>query len=145
MTERVDGARVDLGHDDLRRSPIVAVGSLDEVCETLLATRATYLVGTVTGLPPRRSRNHWTYHMVMARKQVLVQLDDELVARLDVLASALGTNRSDLVRRGVLALLEAAELDAADRALQDAYRRLPQDPALLASARRLAAETSPAW
>lgn len=83
--------------------------------------------------------------MVMARKEVLVQLDDELVARLDRLASARRTSRSDLVRRGVLAVLEAAELDDADRALQDAYRRIPPDPALVESARRLAAETTPAW
>jgi probable F420-dependent oxidoreductase len=42
VTERMGGARVDLGHDELHRSPIVAVGTLDEVCEKLVATRATY-------------------------------------------------------------------------------------------------------
>jgi Arc/MetJ-type ribon-helix-helix transcriptional regulator len=85
------------------------------------------------------------YHMVMARKQVLVQLDDELVAALDRLAAARGTSRSDLVRRSVLALLEAADVAEADRALQDAYRRIPPDPALVEAARRLAADTSPSW
>lgn len=83
--------------------------------------------------------------MVMTRKQVLVQLDDGLVARLDQLAAERGTNRSDLVRRGVLAVLEAADIAEADRQLQDAYRRAPLDPALVESARRLAAETSPEW
>ena len=39
VTERMGGARVDFGIDDLRRSPIVAVGPLDEVCEKLIATR----------------------------------------------------------------------------------------------------------
>ncbi|HEY8523846.1 MAG TPA: TIGR03621 family F420-dependent LLM class oxidoreductase [Acidimicrobiales bacterium] len=39
---RMGGGRIDLGEDDLRRSPIVAVGSLDEVCEKLIATRETY-------------------------------------------------------------------------------------------------------
>jgi probable F420-dependent oxidoreductase len=39
VTERMGGARIDLGEDDLRKSPIVAVGSLDEVCERLVDTR----------------------------------------------------------------------------------------------------------
>lgn len=85
------------------------------------------------------------YHMVMARRQVLVQLDDELVERLDRLAAAEGTSRSDLLRRGAAAVLEATEQTQADRALREAYRREPQDPALIASARRLAAHTVPEW
>lgn len=39
VTERMGGARVELDLDDLRRSPIVAVGSLDEICEKLVETR----------------------------------------------------------------------------------------------------------
>ena len=85
------------------------------------------------------------YHMVVARKEVLVQLDDQLVAELDRLAAARGTSRSDLVRRGVLAVLEAADLAEADRALRDAYRRTPPDPALVEAARRLAGDTTPSW
>ena len=86
------------------------------------------------------------YHMVvMARKEVLVQLDDSLVSRLDELAAAQGTSRSDLIRRGAIAVLEAADLAAADRELQDAYRKVPQDPALVKAARRLAARTAPEW
>jgi probable F420-dependent oxidoreductase len=42
VTERMGGARVDLGSDDLRKSPIVAAGSLDEVCERLVDTRDRY-------------------------------------------------------------------------------------------------------
>ena len=83
--------------------------------------------------------------MVMARREVLVQLDDDLVERLDALAAHLGTNRSELMRRGAQAVLDAEELANADRQLQLAYRRQPADPALLQSARRLAAETAPAW
>lgn len=86
-----------------------------------------------------------TYHMVMARREVLVQLDDHLVAELDRLAAVQGTSRSDLVRRSVLALLEAADVAEADRVLQDAYRRIPPEPALVEAARRLAAETTPSW
>jgi hypothetical protein len=36
------GARIDLGEDDLRKSPIVAVGSFDDVCERLVDTRDRY-------------------------------------------------------------------------------------------------------
>lgn len=85
------------------------------------------------------------YHMPVSRREVLVQLDDDLVAGLDRLAAAEGTSRSDLVRRGVLALLEAADVAQADRELQDAYRRTPADPALVEAARRLAVDNAPSW
>lgn len=42
VTERMGGARVDLDVDDLLTSPIVAVGSLDEVCRRLRDTRDRY-------------------------------------------------------------------------------------------------------
>jgi len=85
------------------------------------------------------------YHMVVGRKEVLVQLDDDLVDRLDRLAEQQGTNRSDLLRRGAAAVLEAAELAEADQALQGSYRRLPQDPAIVSAASRLASLTVPEW
>lgn len=81
----------------------------------------------------------------MARREVLVQLDDELVEQLDRVAKTLGTNRSELLRRGALAVIEAADLAEADRALVAAYRRQPPEPALVRSAVRLAARTAPAW
>ncbi len=81
----------------------------------------------------------------MARREVLVQLDDELVRRLDEVAARLSTNRSALLRRGALAVLEATELATADRELQEAYRRQPPDPLLMQAAVRLAAETAPPW
>ena len=85
------------------------------------------------------------YHMVMSRKQVLVQLDDELVERLDQLAQREDVSRSELLRRGALAVLEADRVAAAEQDLIEAYRALPQDPAIVESARRLAAETAPEW
>jgi metal-responsive CopG/Arc/MetJ family transcriptional regulator len=85
------------------------------------------------------------YHMRMARKEVLVQLDDELVGRLDALATKAGTSRSELLRRGALAVIEAADLAEADRRLVEAYHRQPQDPAIVAAAARLAAQTAPEW
>lgn len=85
------------------------------------------------------------YHMVMARREVLVQLDDDLVERLDKLAEHVGTSRSELIRRGATAVLESADESEADRRLQLAYRRVPQDPELVATAARLAAQTAPEW
>ncbi len=81
----------------------------------------------------------------MARREVLVQLDDDLVRRLDELAGHLGTNRSELLRRGAQAVIAAEELATADSELVAAYQRQPADPALVQSARRLAAKTAPAW
>ena len=81
----------------------------------------------------------------MARREVLVQLDDDLVQQLDELATQLGTNRSELLRRGAQAVITAEELASADRHLVAAYQRQPADPALVQSARRLAATTAPAW
>jgi hypothetical protein len=85
------------------------------------------------------------YHMVLARREVLVQLDDDLVRQLDELARRRGVSRSELLRKGALALVEAEELAAADLQLQEAYRRQPQDPLLVDAARRLAGETTPTW
>lgn len=81
----------------------------------------------------------------MARREVLVQLDDTLVAELDALAARLDTNRSELLRRGAQALLTAEGLAAADTQLRHAYQQQPPDPLVLQSARRLAARTAPAW
>jgi len=72
--------------------------------------------------------HHMGYHMVMARREVLVQLDDDLVEQLDALAAGLGTNRSELLRRGAQALLDAEGLAAADRQLRSAYERQPPTP-----------------
>lgn len=83
--------------------------------------------------------------MAMARREVLVQLDDDLIERLDRIAEARGTNRSELLRRGARALIEAEDLVAADRQLVTAYRRQPPDPALTRSVARLAALTIPEW
>ena len=85
------------------------------------------------------------YHMFMARREVLVQLDDDLVEHLDQLARTLGTNRSELLRRGAQAVINAEDTRAADRDLIAAYHRQPTDPALVRSAARLATRTTPEW
>jgi probable F420-dependent oxidoreductase len=48
VVERMGGGRIDLGQDDLRRSPIVAVGSVDDVCEQLVDTRGRYGINYFT-------------------------------------------------------------------------------------------------
>jgi Ribbon-helix-helix protein, copG family len=83
--------------------------------------------------------------MDMARREVLVQLDDDLVDRLDEIARTQGTNRSELLRRGAQAVIAADDQAFADRDLVDAYRHLPPDPSLVLAAKRLAARTAPAW
>ena len=85
------------------------------------------------------------YHMAMTRVQVLVQLDDDLVSELDRLARRLSVSRSELLRRGARAVLEAADLADADRALIEAYRAQSQDPSIVEAAGRLAAKTIPEW
>lgn len=84
-------------------------------------------------------------HMHVARREVLVQLDDDLVQRLDELAADQKTSRSELIRRAVVAVLEVERTEEDDRRLQEAYLQQPPDPAVLLSARRLAAETAPEW
>ncbi|MGH2727759.1 MAG: ribbon-helix-helix protein, CopG family [Actinomycetota bacterium] len=81
----------------------------------------------------------------MTRKQVLVQLDDRLIAELDKVAGQEGLSRSELLRRAADALLEARKLRRAEYKLVEMYRRLPQDPAFAEAARRLASETAPDW
>jgi len=71
------------------------------------------------------------YHMVMARKEVLVQLDDRLVAELDRIAAGLAVNRSELIRRIAQAFIQAEDEAKADAELIAAYRAKPQDEAEL--------------
>lgn len=81
--------------------------------------------------------------MSMPRKQVLVQLDDELVEALDRIAAREETNRSELLRRAARALVNAAEMAESDAALADAYQQYPQDAALVEALARHAARIAP--
>ncbi|MGH2707063.1 MAG: ribbon-helix-helix protein, CopG family [Actinomycetota bacterium] len=86
-----------------------------------------------------------SYPALMTRRQVIVQLDDTLVSALDEAAAQEHVSRSELLRRAALALLEARRMVKLERELIDAYRRIPQDPVLIETARRLAAVTAPPW
>lgn len=85
------------------------------------------------------------YHMVMPRREVLVQLDDELVAKLDEIAKRTKVSRSELIRRAAQSVIEADEWVEADKRLAEGYTKYPPDPVLLETSRRLAAETAPEW
>ncbi len=79
----------------------------------------------------------------VARKQVLVQLDDELVRELDRHAERLGVSRSELIRRAAAALLTAFEEAEAERLMVASYRRHPEDPSEFAAFERVALEAWP--
>ena len=81
----------------------------------------------------------------MARKQVLVQLDDSLVAGLDEVAKLFGVSRSEILRRSAYRYLESMTEEEADRRSIDSYKRFPEDPADNEVFARLAAETMTEW
>ncbi len=66
------------------------------------------------------------YHMVMARKEVLVQLDDDLVRELDRIAKERGTNRSELLRRIARRFVQTEDEARSDTELVAAYTAIPQ-------------------
>ena len=63
--------------------------------------------------------------MVMARTQTLLQLTDELVARLDAYRAREGRSRSEVVRAAIERYLEADREAEIDRLIVDAYTRQP--------------------
>jgi predicted transcriptional regulator len=65
--------------------------------------------------------------MIMARKQVLVQLNDDLLAKLDRAMSTSGQSRSQLVRAAIADYLEKFLEDDIDRQYVEAYTRHPPD------------------
>ena len=71
------------------------------------------------------------YHMVVARRQTLIQLDDARIAALDQRAAASGRSRSDLIREAVDLLLGTGDTAVIDAAIVAGYERHPppeQDP-----------------
>jgi metal-responsive CopG/Arc/MetJ family transcriptional regulator len=80
----------------------------------------------------------------MARKQVIVQLDDALLAELDREAATRKLSRSEILRRAARVYLDAADEAEKERRMLEAYRRLPDhDPDWDATLARLAAENWP--
>jgi metal-responsive CopG/Arc/MetJ family transcriptional regulator len=81
----------------------------------------------------------------MARREVLVQLDDDLVEQLDRIAKSLATNRSELLRRGAQAVIDIESERSFDAELVAAYKRKPPEVALVQAASKLAAKSVPPW
>jgi predicted DNA-binding protein len=79
----------------------------------------------------------------MARKQVLVQLDDGQVARLDALASVSQDSRSELIRRAIDLYVEAVGEAVADLRYAAAYERIPEDLEEFSGLRALAVRAWP--
>ncbi|MDP9233806.1 MAG: ribbon-helix-helix protein, CopG family [Actinomycetota bacterium] len=61
----------------------------------------------------------------MGRKQVLVQLDEKLLAALDEAAAVAGVSRSEMIRQAARMYLDAAHEEELDRQVEEAYRRIP--------------------
>lgn len=64
--------------------------------------------------------------MVIARKQTLVQLTDEIVELLDREATRREISRSALIREAIESHLHDAREAEIDRQLVEAYTRMPQ-------------------
>ncbi len=95
--------------------------------------------------PPVPVAHIWVMIWPMARRQVLVQLDDELVEQLDEIAGKRNVSRSQLLREGGWAVVHLERVQDADAKLREGYLRYPQDPDLMESLDRIAAETMPEW
>lgn len=80
--------------------------------------------------------------MLMARRQTLVQLTDELLFGLDERAAREGVSRSELIRRAIEEFMYDERKEAIDAAIVEAYTRIPDedDPWAHAAARRSIAE-----
>ena len=79
----------------------------------------------------------------MARRQVLVQLDDAQVAALDRIAITSDDSRSELIRRAIDLYVGAMSEHVADIRYASAYERFPEDHDELADLRALALEVWP--
>jgi metal-responsive CopG/Arc/MetJ family transcriptional regulator len=79
----------------------------------------------------------------VARKQVIVQLDDDLVSGLDRAAKETGVSRSELIRRASRMLIEYLRERELDRRHEEGYRRVPEEAELVEAFTRLAAEAWP--
>ncbi len=79
----------------------------------------------------------------MARRQVLVQLDDAQIAQLDRLVAGGEDNRSGLIRTAIDLYLDAVAEGLADVRYAEAYRRIPEDLDEHAGLRALALEAWP--
>ena len=69
----------------------------------------------------------YDYHMVMARQQVLVQLNDELLRGLADRSARTGQARSEIIREAIERLLHDDVEAATDARLVAGYAAVPPD------------------
>jgi metal-responsive CopG/Arc/MetJ family transcriptional regulator len=81
----------------------------------------------------------------MARKQVIVQLDDGLVDELDRLAAMESVSRSEILRRASREYLDSSDERRKEQEMIEAYRRCPQDPDEVQALHRVSLESWPEW
>jgi len=67
------------------------------------------------------------HHIGMARTPALVQLNTDLIARLDARAAAARRSRSDLIREAIERYLTDDPAAVIDAAIVDSYTRVPPD------------------
>jgi metal-responsive CopG/Arc/MetJ family transcriptional regulator len=80
------------------------------------------------------------YHMPMSRTQTLVQLNEDLLRRLDERAAREGRSRSALIRDAIKGYLSDEENARIDREIREGYERLPTTEGELREAEREARE-----
>lgn len=78
----------------------------------------------------------WT----VTRTQTLVQLNEELLRRLDERAAREGRSRSALIREAIEAYLKDEENARIDREIREGYERVPRSEADMREAEREARE-----
>ncbi len=81
----------------------------------------------------------------MARTQTLVQLSDELIARLDTRAAREGRSRSELIREALDVYFGHDTEAEIDRRIVEAYTRRPQEDLLGADGAARAMVAAEPW
>jgi metal-responsive CopG/Arc/MetJ family transcriptional regulator len=76
------------------------------------------------------------YHMSVPRTQTLVQLNEDLLRRLDERAAREGRSRSALIRDAIEAYLYDEENTRIDREIREGYERFPETDEEIAAAER---------
>jgi len=66
------------------------------------------------------------YHMRVSRTQTLVQLNDELIRRLDERAAREGRSRSSLIREAIETYMVDEARDEISRQIIAGYERIPE-------------------
>lgn len=67
----------------------------------------------------------YAYHMLMSRRETLVQLTDQLVVKIDSLAASRELSRSELIRQVLAAFVEREDHEEKVRRDIEGYTKFP--------------------